>query len=120
MAAGSHDFECEQGSTFKHTVTYEDNSGNAINLTGYKARMHVRYARSGEADLVVQLTDTNSRATILSAADGQIQLTIDSETTAALTAGNYYYDLEIYNGDNPPLVERLLEGRFLVDPEVTV
>ena len=120
MPAGSHDFECEQGSTFKEVITYADNAGNAINLANHKARMHGRFARSGEADLVTTLNITNSRATVTDAAAGQITLTIDSATTAAFTAGNYYYDLEIYDTNNPPEVERLLEGRFLVDPEVTV
>jgi hypothetical protein len=120
MAAGSHDFECEQGSTFKQTITYADSTNTAINLTDHKARMQVRYARSGEADLVVQLNETNGRATITNATAGEITLLIDSTTTTTFVAGNYHYDLEIYTADNPPTVERILEGRFLVDPEVTV
>jgi hypothetical protein len=120
MGAGSHDFECEQGSTFRHVINYADANDVAINLANYKARMQVRYARSGEADLVVQLNETNGRAVVTDAAAGEITLIIDSAATAALVGGNYYYDLEIYSADNPPAVERLLEGRFLVDPEVTV
>jgi microcompartment protein CcmL/EutN len=48
---------------------------------------------------------------------GTVRLKVDAATTAALTAGDYVYDLEITapNGD----VTRLVEGKFKVKPEVT-
>ena len=119
MAAGNFDFICEQGATFKHTITYTDSSDTAIDLTGYSVRMDVRFAKSKNADAVIQLTAANSRATVLNATQGKIQLLINATDTAALTPGEYFYDLEIENSTTPPVVERVLEGLFTVDGEVT-
>ena len=33
MAAGSHNFKVEQGADFNNTITYEDASGNKINIS---------------------------------------------------------------------------------------
>lgn len=119
MSAGNYDFECEQGATFKHTITYTDSSDTAINLAGYSARMDVRYARSKSSDVLIQLNSSNSRCTILDAENGKIRLLIASTDTDDLSPGEYWYDLEIENSTTPPVVERILEGKFIVDPEVT-
>lgn len=119
MAAGNFDFVCEQGTTFKHTITYKDSNDTAINLAGYSIRMDVRYAKTKNADAVIQLNASNSRATVLDASAGKIQLLISSVDTTSLQPGEYFYDLEIENSTTPPVVERILEGLFTVDGEVT-
>lgn len=119
MAAGNFDFVCEQGATFKHTITYKDSNDTAINLAGYSIRMDVRYAKTKNADAVIQLSASNSRATVLNASEGKIQLLISSVDTTSLQPGEYFYDLEIENSTTPPVVERILEGLFTVDGEVT-
>ena len=41
MAAGKYDFTLEQGTTFSREITVQD-SGSAMNLTGYTPRMQMR------------------------------------------------------------------------------
>jgi hypothetical protein len=41
MAATTYDILIEQGATYSQVVTYKE-SGVAVNLTGYTARMQVR------------------------------------------------------------------------------
>ena len=41
MAAGKYNFTLEQGTTFSREITVQD-SGSAMNLTGYTPRMQMR------------------------------------------------------------------------------
>jgi hypothetical protein len=119
MAAAKYKMLVEQGTTWNKTFTWKvkDNAGNfqPVNITGYTARMHVR-RRITDANFIVALTTANS-AIILGGAAGTITLSLDAAATAALPAGPWVYDLEVINPSG--VVERLLKGTFLVDPEVT-
>lgn len=123
MAFGEHDFQCDQGATFSRNVSYKtlnaDNTTTAINLQGYAARMDVRFALTKEADVVIQLTNSNGRAIISDAFNGVITLNINSADTASLIPATYFYDLEVFNNDTTPTVIRVLQGKFEVTPEVT-
>jgi hypothetical protein len=140
MSAAYFDFtkgnRCEKGSTFDRTfevkVGLTESERHAIargtvteaqqesidtkcrNLTGYTARMQAR-ATVAASSTILSLTTENGGIT-LGGTDGTITLFMSATTTAALTAGEHYYDLEIVNG---AVVERVLQGRFEVDPEVT-
>lgn len=128
MSAGKHNFTCEQGATFDRTITYRDGSGAIIDLTGYIARMHVREYTGG--DLVVALySDVSQGASngyaILNGsseltadgANGNIRLLISAANTANLITGSLKYDLEIESPSG--VVDRLIEGKFNVVPEIT-
>lgn len=128
MSAGKHNFTCEQGATFDRTITYRDGSGAIIDLTGYSARMHVREYTGG--DLIVALYSDVSLGTsngyaILNGsseltadgANGNIRLLISAANTANLTTGSLKYDLEIESPSG--VVDRLIEGKFNVVPEIT-
>lgn len=119
--AGVANLTCEQGATFDRSLTYKDENGTAVNLTTYNARMDIRFAATKEADLVLRLTNANGRATISNPSGGVIRLLISSTDTEALVAGVYFYDLELFTIDstNPPLVVRLIRGKFTVDAEIT-
>ena len=119
MPAANYDFECEQGATFKEVIKYEDVDGAAINLVGSTVRMDVRYGRNKTSDLLVSMTTDNGKANLLNAEHGQIQLLISATETASFQQGKYYYDIEVQNSATPPVVDRLLEGAFTVDAEVT-
>lgn len=112
--AGTYNITLDQGATYSTQLTYKDSAGALIDLTGYTARMQVRI-QVDSASTVLDLTTENGRI-ILGGAAGTINLTVDAVTTAALTAGQYVYDLELVNG---AVVDRLIMGTFLVRPEVT-
>lgn len=115
MAAGKHNFLCEQGATFNPTITWKDEANNLVDLTGYTARMQVRSDFSSTV-IIISLTTENARIT-LGGAVGTIELLITDEDTTLLTAGTYKYDLELVSSLGT--VVRLLKGNFKVDPEIT-
>jgi hypothetical protein len=118
MAAAKYKMTVEQGTTWSKVFTWQVKDNNhfqPVNLAGYTARMHVR-RRITDANFIIALTTTNGAITLGGAA-GTISLALTAEQTAALPAGAFVYDLEIVNPSG--VVERLLKGTFLVDPEVT-
>ena len=110
MAAGKYDFTLEQGATFSREITVQD-SGSAMNLTGYTPRMQMRSTHDSST---IALTFT---ATVSNAAQGKISLTATDTLTSAVEEGIYVYDLEIESGGGT--VTRLMEGSVTVTPEVT-
>lgn len=113
MLAGSYDLTIEQGATFTLAMFYQDDAGAAVDLTGATARMQLRTAVSASTP-AIELTTQNGRITI-DGARGQITLNIAAADTAGLT-GSGVYDLEIVQGST---VQRILEGAYKVNPEVT-
>ena len=115
MSAGALDIVAEQGATFALALLWTDTTDVPIDLTGYAARMHVRNVPNAST-FVIELTTENGRIA-LGATAGTINLLIDAETTAALPAGEFVYDIELVQaGDG---VTRLLEGAFSIRAEVT-
>jgi hypothetical protein len=114
--AGLYNITCEQGATFKRSMTWTDPAKNPRNLTGYTARMQVRPAVDSNI-VILSLTTENSRISIDGPA-GTVNLHVDDATTNNLAAGLYVYDLEIISGDSSE-VTRLVEGNFLVKAGVT-
>ena len=114
MSATTYDILIEQGATYGQLVTYKE-SGVAVNLTGYTARMQVRSTLES-ASTVVELTTANGRIALGGAA-GTISLTISATDTAALTAGRGVYDLELVSGSG--IVTRLLQGVATISRNVT-
>jgi len=113
MAAGSYDFEFEQGVPCVKVIAVE-----GLSLTGLSARMQIRERLGGP----VLITPT---CTVLSQ---EITVTITATQSAAVPVaclGQYeryplIYDLEVYAGaetDQLPL--RLLQGVATLIPEVT-
>ena len=114
MSATTYDILIEQGATYSQVITYKE-SGVAINLNGYTARMQVR-ATLESASTLVELTTANSRIALGGAA-GTITLTISATDTEALTAGRGVYDLELVSGSG--IVTRLLQGVATISRNVT-
>jgi hypothetical protein len=115
MPAGNYDMLCEQGATFQRRFLWQDESEQPINLTGYTARMQVRTSvKSSES--VVELTTEND-AIVLYPDSGAIELVLSAEDTAELPAKQCVYDLEMVSTSG--FVTRLLQGTFVISPEVT-
>lgn len=113
MLAGELNLTIEQGATFLLTLIYQDDTGAPTNLAGATARMQLRASKTA-ASPVMELTTENGRISITAAA-GQINLTISATDTATLT-GSGVYDLELVNG---AIVERLVEGTYTISAQVT-
>ena len=111
MSAARYDLVIDQGSDFAIEFTVAE-TGVAKNLTGYSARAQLRASKASSS---VSATFT---CTIPVPANGEINMTLPNGTSAALTAGRFYYDLEIYTSSDT-LVNRLLHGEVTLTQEVT-
>jgi len=111
MAAGKYNIQIDQGSDFAIDLTVKED-GVVKNLTGYSARAQMRAKKS----------DTSAAATftcsVTNATGGVIKMSLPNATSSSLTAGRYYYDLEIYTASDA-IVKRLLEGEVTIDREIT-
>lgn len=87
-----------------------------VNLSGYDARMHVREKHSSETAIVYLSTFGYNPSIFLGGISGTIDVLIDAVTTAGFYPKEYVYDLEMVSGS---IVKRLIEGKFIVTPEVT-
>ena len=92
------------------TVAFLTREGVVKNLTGYSARAQMRATKSATA---VAATFT---CTVTNAAGGVLTMAMAYGTTAAVSPGKYYYDLEVYTGS---VVQRLIQGNATVRAEVT-
>lgn len=111
---GQYDILAPQGATFSETYTYKVN-GALVDLTSYTARMQVRKTPSSDVKLL-DLTTENSGITLGGVA-GTITVGASATAMAAVPSGKYRYDLEVVSSGG--VVTRLLEGVFVVSPEVT-
>lgn len=116
MPAGIWNIVADQGATFQRVVTWKDKDGNAQNLTDFTARMQVRDTTDDTDGAVLSLTTANSRITLGGVA-GTIALLVDATTMAAIPAEQYVYDMELVSSAG--VVTRLVQGTFVVTPEVT-
>ena len=112
MSAGIYNIKADQGSTFvfSFTITTDD---VAWDLTGYSARMQVRSSTQSTTKILDLVSTTNITLTTL----GVVTVTVDAETMASIPSGTFVYDLEVQSGSG--IVTRLLQGKFIVTPEVT-
>jgi hypothetical protein len=114
MRPGKYNFICPQGATFSKQLSYLIDS-IPVDLTGYTARMQVR-EKASNSTKILNLTTEND-GIILGGCSGTIKINVDADTTSEIYAKTYVYDLELVSSEN--FVVRLIEGQFIVTPEVT-
>jgi hypothetical protein len=114
MIPGKYNIICPQGTTFNQQLIYSLNNV-PINLTGFSARMQIREKHT-TPHTQLNLTSSNGGLT-LGEEDGTIIINVSATQTAAIHAKEYVYDLELVSSSN--LVTRIIEGKFIVTPEVT-
>jgi hypothetical protein len=107
--SGKYNIVAEQGATFNLNFRVETD-GTAWNLTGYTFAMQVRRSTSATTTLL-NLTS----ATMTSV--GHVTATVNATTMSGVPAGRWVYDIELTSSGGE--VTRILEGRFIVTPEVT-
>lgn len=111
MAAGNYDIIIDQGSDFALQVQMQENDA-FVNLSTHTVRAQLRPTPTSNT-----LTATFT-CTISDAANGILSMQMPYATTANISPGKYYYDLEVENTFSNT-VSRLLQGVARVTPEVT-
>ena len=114
MIPGKYNIVCPQGATLIQELDYSID-GVAVNLSGYIARMHVRNTIASDT-YIIALTTENGRITLGGSA-GTITLYIPADVTETLSPREYVYDLEL--AAPSAYVYRIMQGKFIVTPEVT-
>lgn len=114
MTPGQVNFLCPQGSTFLKTITYKIDDV-PVDLSGYSSRLQVRKTHYA-TESIVSLATSGSGITLGGSA-GTIELLISDDVTATFPAGTWVYDLEVESSSG--ITDRLIEGNFIVTPEVT-
>lgn len=104
------DLYVDQGSYFSTVINVGTLGDNDLDLNGYTARGRIKksYTSSAFVDFIVEISDPVA---------GQIAISLQSETTAAMKRGRYLFDIEIVNGENDR-VTRILEGQIEIMPGV--
>ncbi len=124
MAAGKYSFIIEQGATTNFQINWTDESGSAIDLTGYQGRMQIRtsyesspllsLSSSLKADGTgINLSGSNGTTPL---ASGSIAVYISAASSSLLEFGEALYDLELVKANE---VTRLLEGKVKLSKNVT-
>jgi len=111
---GRFNFTIYQGDTFSTAPAWKINDAY-VNVTGYTADMQVRQDVDS-ASIIVQLSTANGRI-VTGTTDGKFTLALTAVQTAALTPGNYVYDLEVTSPSGT--VTKILTGGFAIIAEVT-
>lgn len=111
MAAGNYNIIIDQGSDFTLDFVIKDD-GTPRDLTGYSARAQLRRKKNS---VTVSATFTCS---IPSAIDGEVRMELGNSLSTGLTAGIYYYDLELYTAADANVI-RILQGEANLTAEVT-
>ena len=109
MAAVSNLY-IDQGADYSTTISLTDSNGDVLSLTGYTAAGQLRKT-FGSSTVAATFT------TALSAASGQVTLTLSDVTTASMEAGRYVYDVLITDSSGDKT--RILEGQATVTPSVS-
>jgi len=113
MTAGLYDIAIDQGSDYSLGLILKDSNGSLIDLTGYSARAQLRPKKDSTV-LTASFTCTISSPS----SSGEIIMSMPNATSAGITAGTYYYDLEIYTPSDT-YVKRIIEGKAKIRQEVT-
>ena len=120
-SAGIHHFLCDQGATFRKTITLKESDGSLVNLNGYTARMKIKDEVGGT--LIKSLTSASGGGLSIGGsagnnANGEIDILISASDTASFSAPiTAVYDIETVTSGG--IVDRILQGKFVINPEVT-
>lgn len=116
MAAGRYDITIEQGADLDLDIDYKDSAGDLLALgSGYTAAMKIKESKGGTQ--IASLT--NGSGITLSSVSPNINIKIAYGTTAGYDFDNAVYDFELTT-TSADTVARILEGRVMLNREVTV
>lgn len=139
MASAQYDINAQQYSTLNFHVEYYDDNGNAVDLTNYTARFHVR-PHTDSNKLYLSITTSGvtgggltgefgvtsgisgsggiflNRGETGSVFTGGILISADATTMGYVRSGSWKYSLDITKGVT---TEELMQGQFVVFPKTT-
>ena len=100
----------DQGAEFYRTMSVTDSNKAVINLTNctITAQLRKNYTSSTFVPMVT---------TILNVSLGKVSIALSAATTAAITNGQYVYDVELTSVEGK--IYRILEGNITISPNVT-
>jgi hypothetical protein len=102
----------DQGSTFNTILTLTDDTTNLpINVSGYSINANVKKSYYSVNNTAV------FTSTINDAANGNVSISISSDTSSNIKAGRYVYDVKITSPGS--VVTRVIEGILTVTPKVS-
>lgn len=108
----SYDIFITQGETYTLSTGLKNDDGSVIDLSSYSLRGQVKYNYGSNSYLV------DLEPQIISAISGNISIALTASETAALPVTVAFYDVERYtSGDGS--VYKVLNGKFIINPEVT-
>lgn len=111
--SAKYNLVADQATTFNFQFTVA-NDGTPWNLTGYTATLTIR-PFLGSTTTTLLATTANGKI-VLGGAAGRVTVTFSS-TETNIVPNRYVYDLVLDSGATET---RLLEGKFIVTPGVTV
>lgn len=112
MSCQCFDFNVTAGCSFLTYLNIQNSDGTYINTSGYSARSHVK-SQFGDTGYLYNLNPQVIEPKI----SGLIMLSGGAASTQLLPAGNFYYDVELFNSGDYCL--KVLEGNFNVFPTTT-
>ena len=101
----------DQDADFTTTVTVNDSTGTALDLTNYTALAMIRKSYQSSTATTFTSAFVSPRTT------GQITISLTDTQTAALEQGRYVYDLVITDASGSKT--RVVEGIATVTPSVS-
>jgi hypothetical protein len=104
---GIYNFNIPQGATVSQAFTIA-----GYNLTTWTAKLQARTSY-GAPDAFITLTNGAG----ITLGNGTFQIDFTYTQTGSFPLGQWVYDLEVTNGATR---YRLIQGKFIVSPEVTV
>lgn len=116
--ANTYDISIIQGESLDLLFKLKDSVGVALDLSGYSARGKVRYSY-GSSGILLDLNPTIvtgvNNSTLVS---GHILVSISATGSALLPVTEAIYDIERHTS-NDVIVHKVLNGKFIINPEVT-
>jgi hypothetical protein len=100
----------DQGTDFSTVIVISDDTGSARDLTGYTGRAKLKRSFDTEKNTSFEVNINNPTA-------GEIILSLSNQASSNIKYGRYVYDVEIVSNAN--IVERVIQGVVIIDPEVT-
>jgi hypothetical protein len=109
---GVYNISLNKGENFDLSASLTDVTGGVVNLSGYSVRGFVRYSY-GSSGILIDLAPTAP-----SGLTGVVSINLTPAQTADLPVTIALYDIERFTSGNA-IVNRVLNGSFTINPEVT-